>query len=118
MVDASELPFRMMCRRYNTDLCYTPMFNVNSFVSCPEYRSSVWTTCKDDRPLFVQLAGDDPIKMLEAAKMVENSCDAVDINFGSILPQRTNLIISVVAVHRPSLAEVTTAPFYRISGTQ
>ena len=27
MVDQSELPFRMLCRKYNTDLCFTPMIH-------------------------------------------------------------------------------------------
>ena len=39
-----------------------------------------------DRPLVVQMAGDDPAIMLAAAKLVEHQCDAFDINLGC--PQR------------------------------
>lgn len=58
------------------------MFNANSFIESREYREQNFTTCPEDRPLFVQFAGNDPQRLLAAAKMVEDRCDAVDINLG------------------------------------
>lgn len=51
-------------------------------VNNSSYKTEVFSTCSEDKPLFVQFAGDDPLKMLEAAKLVQDKCDAVDINFG------------------------------------
>ncbi|KAG2608486.1 hypothetical protein PVAP13_4NG332000 [Panicum virgatum] len=86
MVDNSELPFRMLCRRYGADAAYTPMLHSRIFSENEKYRSMEFTTCKEDRPLFVQFCANDPDILLQAAKMVEPHCDYVDINFGC--PQR------------------------------
>ncbi|CAL9042702.1 uncharacterized protein LOC103998842 [Musa acuminata AAA Group] len=86
MVDNSELPFRMLCRKYGAEAAYTPMLHSRIFSETEKYRSMEFTTCKEDRPLFVQFCANDPDVLLEAAKMVEPYCDYVDINLGC--PQR------------------------------
>jgi tRNA-dihydrouridine synthase 1 len=82
MVDQSELGYRMLTRRYGAELVYTQMFNAPVFARDKAYRIQNFTTCVEDRPLIVQFAGHDPETMLAAAKMVEDRCDAVDINLG------------------------------------
>ncbi|RWR77585.1 tRNA-dihydrouridine16/17 synthase NADP+-like protein [Cinnamomum micranthum f. kanehirae] len=86
MVDNSELPFRMLCRKYGADAAYTPMLHSRIFSENEKYRSQEFTTCKEDRPLFVQFCANDPAILLEAARLVEPYCDYVDINLGC--PQR------------------------------
>ncbi|KAL8552696.1 hypothetical protein ACS0TY_001402 [Phlomoides rotata] len=82
MVDNSELPFRSLCRKYGAEAAYTPMLHSRMFSENEKYRSQEFTTCKEDRPLFVQFCANNPDLLLEAARRVEAYCDYVDINFG------------------------------------
>jgi tRNA-dihydrouridine synthase 1 len=82
MVDQSELPYRMLTRKYGAHICYTPMFHSRIFATDPRYRARMWKPCQQDRPVVVQFCANDPDLLLTAAKFVENDCDAVDINLG------------------------------------
>ena len=84
MVDQSERAFRLLCRRYGVDLCYTPMINSKMFVQSKKYRlqNFDFQECEQDRPLIVQFSGHDSTVLLAAAKVVEPFCEAVDLNFG------------------------------------
>lgn len=46
MVDNSELPFRMLCRKYGAQAAYTPMLHSRIFCETEKYRSQEFTTCK------------------------------------------------------------------------
>ena len=99
MVLQSELAFRMLIRRHGTTLCYAPMLPAAAFLSAPTDGSeqnantggpatqAQWfTTCEGDRPLLAQIGGRDPDEVLAAARLVQDSVDGVDVNFGC--PQR------------------------------
>jgi Dihydrouridine synthase (Dus) len=54
MVGASELPFRLLCRRYGADVCYTPMMDATQFACSASYRAGYHlqsTVHIADRPL-------------------------------------------------------------------
>ena len=93
MVGQSDLAFRVATRRWGADCAWTEMFYSERVVSEPGYLESVLESCAEDRPLVVQLCGNDPAVMAAAAAKVERYCqaelfglDAVEINLGC--PQR------------------------------
>lgn len=57
MVDQSELPWRILSRKYCSQLCYTPMMHAGVFVRDQTYRSENFSTCPEDRPLIAQVLG-------------------------------------------------------------
>ncbi|MEN2498676.1 MAG: tRNA-dihydrouridine(16/17) synthase [NAD(P)(+)]-like protein [Marteilia pararefringens] len=84
MVSVSELPWRMMLReKYNVHLCFTPMLNAENLAKAKAKNiNKMLTTCPEDRPLVIQLNGNDEEQILKASKRVEHLCDAIDINLG------------------------------------
>ncbi|EFA81543.1 tRNA-dihydrouridine synthase 1-like protein [Heterostelium album PN500] len=82
MIDHTFLAFRMLCRKYGADLVYTPMFHSKNYATNATYRLENFEIAKEDRPLVVQFCGNEVDYIVQAAKMVESQCDAVDLNLG------------------------------------
>ena len=55
MVDNSELPFRMLCRKYGAEAAYTPMLHSRIFTETEKYRDQEFTTCKVFTNFFIHL---------------------------------------------------------------
>lgn len=89
MVGASEPAFRALVRSLGVTLCTTPMLFPKGLVRNAAYGAThgmPWTAA--DRPLVVQFAASvkDGDAVVDAAKSVRASADAIEINIGC--PQR------------------------------
>ena len=79
MVNQSDLPFRRLVRRYNTSLAYTQMLIPEKLLNDQDYLEFHLRGLGEDfdRPVVVQLCGNDPQSVVEAGKKVQGSCDAI-----------------------------------------
>jgi nifR3 family TIM-barrel protein len=78
----TNLPFRILCRREGAALAYTEMVSVNGLVREGVNTLALLKSTPEDRPLGIQLFGDTPQSLAEAARMVDGYGDLLDINMG------------------------------------
>jgi tRNA-dihydrouridine synthase 1 len=84
MVDQSDLPFRLLCRDYGINICFTPMIHAKIFMTSKAYRQAFTLehTPDRDRPLIAQICGSDVDMVVQCAKYLEPYCDGIDLNCG------------------------------------
>ena len=86
MVDQSDLPFRLLCRRYGANIAFTPMIHCKLFVERDTYREKFFNlvqgTPSADRPLMAQLCGSDTEYVVKTATLLQPFCDGIDLNCG------------------------------------
>ena len=87
MVDQSDLPFRLLCRRYGANLCFTPMIHARLFQVNRNYQRRFFNliegTPPEDRPLIAQLCGSQPVEFLvRTALQLQPHVDGIDLNCG------------------------------------
>ncbi|OSC97054.1 FMN-linked oxidoreductase [Trametes coccinea BRFM310] len=84
MVNQSDLPFRILVRRYNASLVYTQMLLPERLLNDQEYLEFHRRGLRDgpDAPVVVQLCGNDPEMVVKAARQVVDRADAIDLNLG------------------------------------
>jgi len=80
----SDLPFRMLCRKFGCKFAFTEMVDANAILYAKESSFRMLNTEDKDRPLGLQLLEADENKLLAAArKGQENGVfSLVDINMG------------------------------------
>ncbi|CAJ1408371.1 unnamed protein product [Effrenium voratum] len=80
----SELAFRLLLRRAGCEICWTPMLHADEFAGSSEEEigRQGFASCAEDRPLVAQFCAKTPEDFLEAARQVQDRCDAVDLNLG------------------------------------
>jgi nifR3 family TIM-barrel protein len=74
--------FRLVCRQKGAALAFTEMVSVNGMVREGEKTLALLASSPQDRPLGAQIFGDSPDLLAQAAEMVSDKADLLDINMG------------------------------------
>lgn len=110
MAGYTDLPFRLLCRKYGAALAYTEMVSAAGLAREHKKTLALLKTTPLDKPLAVQLFGSEPDILAKAAKIaVMHGADIIDLNCGcavkkvvkqgsgSALLQNQNRLIEIVS---------------------
>jgi tRNA-dihydrouridine synthase B len=82
MAGITNLPMRLIARSEGAALCFTEMVSVNGLIRDGKKTFEIIRSVSGDRPLGIQIFGDDPALMAEGARLVAEHGDLIDINMG------------------------------------
>ena len=90
MEDVTDVSFRVLCREQGADMVYTEFVNSDGLVRDVPKTIAKMRTSDEEAPIGVQIYGQHPDAMVEAARMAERAAelagghgaDLIDINFG------------------------------------
>lgn len=83
MAGVTDRPFRRLVRRFGVDLVVSEMIASKAMVMARDKTLKMAASCADEHPMAVQIAGNDPAIMADAARFnVDRGAAVIDINMG------------------------------------
>lgn len=82
MAGITNLAARLIARDCGAGLCFTEMVSANGLVRDGKKSQELLDSSPQDRPLGIQIFGDDPAYLAECARLVQDHGDLIDINMG------------------------------------
>lgn len=83
MEDVTDPSFRYMCKQFGADMVYTEFISSDGLIRDAWKSRAKLNICDFERPVGIQIYGNQIEPMVEAAKIAESADpDVIDINFG------------------------------------
>ena len=83
MEDVTDAAFRLMCKGFGADMVFTEFVSSDALIRDVNRSVQKLNICDEERPVAIQIYGNEVEPMVEAAKRVEQARpDILDINFG------------------------------------
>lgn len=87
MAGITDLPYRRIMKEFGAGLVFTEMVSANGLIRSGRRTRQLLRSVPEERPLGIQLFGDDPEVMAEAARRVREDGDLLDLNLGCPVPK-------------------------------
>lgn len=87
MAGITDLPFRLMCKKYGAGLVYTEMVSSKALFYGDEKTKKLLASDERERPLAVQIFGSDIGAIKYAVNYLNDFADIIDINMGCPAPK-------------------------------
>lgn len=101
----TDLPFRLLCRRYGAGYAVSEMISCHGISYGQEKTLKMLRTTEEEQPVSFQLFGSDPAVMAEAASiMTEYGPAMIDINMGCPVKKVTKRGAGAALMSEPQLA--------------
>ena len=91
MAGVTDHPFRLICKEYGAGVVYTEFVSANGIIRENLKTLEMMRFTKEERPLGIQIFGDNAEIVAKSAKMVNEmfNPDIIDINYGCPVPKVT-----------------------------
>ena len=110
MAGVTDHPFRILCREMGAGVVYTEFVSANGIVRENVKTLELMKFTEDERPIGIQLFGEDPKVVGKSALIVYNLLkpDIIDINYGCPVPKVTKRGAGSAALKNLSLMDEIT----------
>ena len=87
MAGITDLPFRIICKKYNPGLVCTEMVSSRAIYYDDERTKKMVNINEEERPVSIQIFGNEPDIMGKSAEILSSKADIIDINMGCPAPK-------------------------------
>jgi len=82
MAGITNLPYRLLMKKYGPALVFTEMVSACGLVYSGSRTKELLRSDSDEKPLAIQLFGEDPEILEKATKLIEHEGSLIDLNLG------------------------------------
>ena len=89
MAGITDLPFRLICKKFNPGLVYTEMISSKALMYDDSKTKLLLESVPEEKPLAIQIFGNDLEAIAYSVKYLNKFADIIDINMGCPAPKVT-----------------------------